>query len=87
MWGFDWAYMRFMVAPFPQTRDHQITAAMIKKKMTVIDMAKTAEKFYVSMGLEKMNNNFWKNSMFSHDPKKNVDCTVTAWDFSPGDYR
>lgn len=60
---------------------------MIKKNMTVIEMAKTAEKFYVSMGLEKMNDNFWKNSLFSRDPKKNVDCTVTAWDFAPGDYR
>ncbi|KAK3727230.1 hypothetical protein QZH41_006990 [Actinostola sp. cb2023] len=85
MWGFDWSYLRNLVRPFPKTPDPDISKFMTN--MTVIDMVKIAEHFYVSMGLEKMNENFWEKSLFSHDPGQNVDCTVTAWDFAPGDYR
>ncbi|XP_031551164.1 angiotensin-converting enzyme-like [Actinia tenebrosa] len=87
MWGFDWSYLTYLVKPYPKKPDIQLTTTMYKKGMSVLDMVRMSEDFYVSMGLEKMVPSFWKKSLFSHKAGEKVDCTISAWDFSPGDYR
>jgi hypothetical protein len=50
-------------------------------------MAKTAEKFYVSIGLSPMTDEFWKNSILEK-PQKEIDCSQESFDFYDGkDYR
>lgn len=49
---------------------------------------KEAEKFFVSIGLPNMTQEFWDNSMLTEpgDGRKVV-CHPTAWDLGKGDFR
>ena len=48
-----------------------------------------ADEFFQSLGLEKMPDSFWKNSMFVRPVDgREVTCHASAWDFYDGkDYR
>lgn len=48
---------------------------------TELQLFQEAEKFFMSVGLYKMFDNFWTDSMFVHpDDGRNVVCHPTAWD-------
>ena len=51
------------------------------QKWTVDKMFKTAESFYVSLGLDKMVDTFWTKSMFVRPEVGEVICHAYAFDF------
>ncbi len=57
--------------------------------MTVHDMVRISEKFYVSLGLDQMPEDFWKNSVFEKpNDGREINCHASAWDFYNGqDFR
>jgi peptidyl-dipeptidase A len=61
---------------------HQADAAMSVK------MARTAEDFYVSLGMPKLPDSFWKKSMLTRPRDRDVVCHASAWDMNmEGDVR
>ena len=54
--------------------EHKADAAMSVK------MAKTAEDFYVSLGMQKLPDSFWKKSMLTRPRDRDVVCHASAWD-------
>ena len=52
-------------------------------------MFEEAEKFFMSVGLFKLNDNFWNNSMIEKpEDGRKVVCHATAWDMgNREDYR
>ena len=51
-------------------------------------MFRTAEDFFVSLGLEPMPETFWNNSMFERPSDRKVVCHASAWDLFDGkDFR
>ncbi|XP_026471680.1 angiotensin-converting enzyme-like [Ctenocephalides felis] len=83
MWSQNWEYLQDIL--IENTVD--LDKAIRDNKWTVLDMVNRAEDFYISLGLEKMTENFWKYSVFQ---KQNnwTKCHGTAANmFEKDDYR
>lgn len=53
-----------------------------------LEMTKSAEEFYTSMGLPELPASFWQNSMFTKPRDRDVVCHASAWDMDmQGDVR
>jgi peptidyl-dipeptidase A len=57
--------------------------------MRVEQIFRTAEEFFVSLGLEPMPETFWNDSVFTKPfDKRDMNCHPSAWDFYNGkDFR
>ncbi|KAL1021764.1 hypothetical protein UPYG_G00017680 [Umbra pygmaea] len=81
MWGRFWTGLYPISTPFPDKTDIDVTQTMIAQRWPIDKLFKEAEKFFMSVGLYKMFDNFWDVSMFEKptDGRKAV-CHPTAWD-------
>lgn len=88
MWGRFWTNLYALTVPYPAKPNIDVTSAMVQKKWDAIRIFKAAEAFFFSIGLEKMTEGFWNNSMLT-EPTDNrkVVCHPTAWDLGKKDYR
>ncbi|NXL50610.1 ACE2 enzyme, partial [Podilymbus podiceps] len=88
MWGRFWTNLYALTVPYPAKPNIDVTSAMIEKKWDVMKIFKSAEAFFTSIGLSKMTEGFWTNSMLT-EPTDNrkVVCHPTAWDLGKNDYR
>jgi peptidyl-dipeptidase A len=53
-------------------------------------MFEISEEFFVSLGLDKLPDEFWKRSVFKrpNDTSREMNCHASAWDFYDGkDFR
>ncbi|XP_041936100.1 angiotensin-converting enzyme 2 [Alosa sapidissima] len=81
MWGRFWTNLYSLCVPYPEKPDIDVSNAMVEQKWTVDRMFKEAESFFMSVGLYKMNDNFWSDSMLEKpDDGRRVVCHPTAWD-------
>ncbi|KAK1167798.1 angiotensin-converting enzyme 2-like [Acipenser oxyrinchus oxyrinchus] len=88
MWGRFWTNMYAFAVPYENKPDIDVTDAMISQGWTVDRMFKEAESFFMSVGLYKMNDEFWNNSMLEKPDDRRVVCHPTAWDMGNGkDFR
>uniref|UniRef100_H0ZYW8 Angiotensin-converting enzyme n=1 Tax=Taeniopygia guttata TaxID=59729 RepID=H0ZYW8_TAEGU len=85
MWGRFWTNLYALTVPYPAKPNIDVTSAM---KWDEIKIFKSAEAFFVSIGLNNMTDGFWENSMLT-EPTDNrkVVCHPTAWDLGKNDYR
>ncbi|CAL8246369.1 unnamed protein product [Lota lota] len=89
MWGRFWTNLYPLSVPFPLKPDIDVSKAMVEQKWEEERLFKEAEKFFMSVGLYKMDPDFWNKSMLvkPNDGRKVV-CHPTAWDMGNGkDYR
>ncbi|XP_044139656.1 angiotensin-converting enzyme 2 [Bufo gargarizans] len=88
MWGRFWTNLYPLVVPYPDRESIDVTPTMVAQGWTVERMFKEAEKFFMSVNLYALNNNFWTNSMLVEptDGRKAV-CHPTAWDLGLNDFR
>jgi peptidyl-dipeptidase A len=80
MWAQAWDNLYPMLTPFPGEPAVDPTAALVKQKWDPEKMVKTAEGFFVSMGLDPLPETFWQRSMFTKPEGKDVVCHASAWD-------
>uniref|UniRef100_A0A803Y3Y8 Angiotensin-converting enzyme n=1 Tax=Meleagris gallopavo TaxID=9103 RepID=A0A803Y3Y8_MELGA len=85
MWGRFWTNLYNLTVPYPDKPNIDVTSAM---NWDALKIFKTAEAFFVSIGLYNMTAGFWTNSMLT-EPTDNrkVVCHPTAWDMGKNDYR
>ncbi|KAM4818332.1 LOW QUALITY PROTEIN: angiotensin-converting enzyme 2 [Thomomys bottae] len=87
MWV-DLTNLYSLVIPFEQKPNIDVTDAMVQQAWDADRIFKEAENFFVSVGLPKMTQGFWKNSMLTEPgDKRKVVCHPTAWDLGKGDFR
>ncbi|XP_071345502.1 angiotensin-converting enzyme 2 [Trachinotus anak] len=81
MWGRFWTNLYRLSVPYPEKPDIDVSKTMVAKGWNEEQLFKEAEKFFMSVGLYKMFDNFWNNSMLVKpvDGRKVV-CHPTAWD-------
>uniref|UniRef100_A0A8C5DD81 Angiotensin-converting enzyme n=1 Tax=Gouania willdenowi TaxID=441366 RepID=A0A8C5DD81_GOUWI len=81
MWGRFWTNLYPLTVPYPDKPDIDVSKTMVEQGWTEERLFKEAEKFFVSVNLYEMFDNFWNNSMFVKptDGRKVV-CHPTAWD-------
>ncbi|KAJ3641062.1 hypothetical protein Zmor_027585 [Zophobas morio] len=87
MWAQEWNNIAELVRPFPQASKVDVDAALKQQKYSVVDMFKTSDEFYNSMGLIPMG--VWDNTSAGAMIEKPTDgrevlCHDSAWDFCDG---
>lgn len=88
MWSQEWGNVYPLVEPYPGASDLDVKSAMEEKEWTPKDMVASAEGFYESLGLRKLPDSFWKQSMFTKPDDREVVCHASAWDMDmKGDVR
>lgn len=80
MWAQSWEYLYREMEPFPGVSQVDVTATLEAQKYDPVKMVKTAENFFVSLGLDPLPDSFWERSMFVKPPGKEAVCHASAWD-------
>jgi peptidyl-dipeptidase A len=80
MWGQDWSNIADIVVP-PATGGSGIDLTAILKARNVqpLDMVRTGERFYVSLGFDSLPKTFWERSLFVRPKDRDVVCHASAW--------
>ncbi|NXS44271.1 ACE2 enzyme, partial [Balaeniceps rex] len=88
MWGRFWTNLYALTVPYPAKPNIDVTSTMVQQKWDAIQIFKAAEAFFTSIGLYKMTEGFWNNSMLTEpNDSRKVVCHPTAWDLGKNDYR
>ncbi|WP_437564055.1 M2 family metallopeptidase [Sorangium sp. So ce542] len=79
MWAQDWSNIHDLVAPEGIAPIYDLDAALRAKGFTPIEMVKTGERFFVSLGFEPLPATFWDRSLFVKPADRDVVCHASAW--------
>ncbi|XP_028257888.1 angiotensin-converting enzyme 2 isoform X2 [Parambassis ranga] len=81
MWGRFWTNLYPLSIPYPEKPDIDVSKTMVEKGWSERQLFEEAEKFFKSVGLYQMFDNFWNNSMLvKPEDGRKVVCHPTAWD-------
>lgn len=84
MWSQSWSEIFDLVKPYPDAGDLDVDAALARQDYTPRAMVRSAEQFYVSLGLPELPTTFWERSMFSKPADRDVVCHASAWGLDGG---
>jgi len=84
MWAQTWDRIYDLVEPYPGVASLDVTKALVEQGYTPQDMVRSAENFYVSMGLDPLPETFWERSQFSKPQDREVQCHASAWGLDGG---
>lgn len=86
MWAQQWGNVYDLVKPKKiKASGVDITELIEDKNMSELDMVRTAENFFVSLGLEKLPETFWERSLFVQPQDRDVVCHASAWNLDSKD--
>jgi len=85
MWGQDWTNLYNELQPFPEAGTQDITQKLVEMGWDWRDIVQQTESFFTSLGLQKLPQNFWDNSMFVKPQDREVVCHASAWDLGTED--
>jgi peptidyl-dipeptidase A len=80
MWAQDWANIWDILEPNKGSTSLDVTARMKAKKWDEKKVVKTAEDFFVGIGLDPLPKSFWERSLFVKPKDREVVCHASAWD-------
>jgi len=80
MWAQNWDLLYPDLTPFPKEPSLDVTAKLVEQDWDHIRMTKSAESFFVSMGLDPLPESFWERSMLLEPDDREVECHASAWD-------
>ena len=80
IWAQDWTNVYDLVAPKAADVGYSLTKILQARKFDPVQMVKTGERFYTSLGLAPMPQTFWERSLFSKPRDRDVVCHASAWD-------
>jgi peptidyl-dipeptidase A len=80
MWAQNWEQLYNELAPFPEEPSLDVTKTLKEDGWDAIRMTRSAESFFVSMGLDPLPDSFWTNSMLVDPGDRDVECHASAWD-------
>jgi len=80
IWAQDWSNVYDLTAPAHADAGFSLTDILKRRKMSAIDMVKTGERFYTSLGFEPLPVTFWERSLFVRPKDREVVCHASAWD-------
>jgi peptidyl-dipeptidase A len=85
MWAQDWDALYAGMTPYPNEPSLDVTAQLEAQAWDHLKMTKTAESFFVSMGLDPLPETFWERSMLVDPGDREVECHASAWDIGMQD--
>ena len=85
MWAQEWSFIYDIMEPYPGVSDLDVDSTLKTKNYSPQEMVRSAEDFYVSLGMERLPDTFWERSMFSEPDDRDVVCHASAWDIDADD--
>jgi peptidyl-dipeptidase A len=80
IWAQDWSNIYSLVAPANADPGYSLTTILQQKKIAPLDMVRTGERFYTSLGFDPLPKTFWSRSLFTRPRDRDVVCHASAWD-------
>jgi peptidyl-dipeptidase A len=80
LWAQDWTNVYPLVAPPKADPGYSLTAILKARKMTALDMVRTGERFYTSLGFAPLPKTFFERSLLVRPKDREVVCHASAWD-------
>jgi len=80
IWAQDWSNIYPLVAPAGSDAGYSLTDILKRRKVGPLDMVRTGERFYTSVGFEPLPKTFWERSLFVRPRDREVVCHASAWD-------
>ncbi|MCW8879112.1 MAG: M2 family metallopeptidase [Kangiellaceae bacterium] len=87
MWAQSWGNVFDDVAPVSDVKSIDVGERLKAKNYSEVEMVRTAENFFSSLGFEPLPDTFWTRSLFVEPKDRTVQCHASAWDLSETDYR
>jgi peptidyl-dipeptidase A len=80
IWAQDWSNIYPLVAPAHSDAGFSLTDILKRKPVTPLEMVRTGERFYTSLGFNPLPQTFWSRSLFVRPRDREVVCHASAWD-------
>ena len=88
MWAQEWSHLYPLMEPYEGVDDLNVTGALEAQGYTAERMTRSAEDFFVSLGMPALPDAFWSNSMLTKPRDREVVCHASAWSVdAPEDVR
>jgi peptidyl-dipeptidase A len=85
MWAQEWGFIYDILEPYPGMSDLDVDATLKTKNYSPQEMVRSAEDFYVSLGMDRLPDTFWERSMFTAPADRDVVCHASAWNLDADD--
>jgi peptidyl-dipeptidase A len=79
IWAQDWSNVYPLVAPKNADAGYSLTDILKKRNMPALEIARTGERFYTSLGFAPLPKTFWERSLFVRPRDRDVVCHASAW--------
>jgi peptidyl-dipeptidase A len=79
LWAQEWSNIYPVVAPKHADPGYSLTDILKTRKMQTLDMIRTGERFYTSLGFAPLPKTFWERSLFVRPRDREVVCHASAW--------
>jgi peptidyl-dipeptidase A len=80
IWAQDWSNIYPLAAPANADPGFSLTDILKSRKLSPLDMVRTGERFYTSLGFAPLPKTFWERSLFVRPKDRDVVCHASAWD-------
>lgn len=85
MWSQGWSFIYDIMEPYPGVAPLDVDSTLKTKNYSPQEMVRSAENFYVSLGMDRLPKTFWERSMFSKPADRDVVCHASAWSLDGDD--
>ena len=85
MWGRFWTGINPFTVPYPDAPDIDVTDELKAQGYTPTKMFELADDFFASLGMQRVNDQFWEGSVIERTPGVEMVCHPTAWDLGNGE--
>ncbi len=85
IWAQDWGNVFDLVASGSADPGYSLTDILRRRNTSAIEMVRTGERFYSSLGLAPMPDTFWERSLFVKPADRDVVCHASAWNLDSAD--
>ena len=87
IWAQQWGNVFPLVAEGGADPGYDLTQLLVDAGYDEIQMVKTGEAFFTSLGFAPMPATFWERSLFTKPLDHDVVCHASAWDIDDDDFR
>ncbi|MDH5261684.1 MAG: M2 family metallopeptidase, partial [Gammaproteobacteria bacterium] len=84
MWAQEWGFIYDIMEPYPGVSDLDVDSTLKAKDYSPQEMVRSAENFYVSLGMDRLPDTFWTRSQFTKPQDREVVCHASAWGLDGG---
>jgi peptidyl-dipeptidase A len=79
IWAQDWSNVYRLVAPKQADPGYSLTAILKQRQVGAVEMVRTGERFFTSLGFAPLPGTFWERSLFVKPRDRDVVCHASAW--------